>query len=155
MNKKELEAAVKAGADLSGANLRGADLRGANISRADLRGANLSGADLSGATLPDSWQLCPVGEFTGYKKVQGGAVLKLLIQGKATSSLVGRKCRTNKVKVVEVFGSTATEFRSQHDPSFLYRLGETVEVPDADFDNRVECTKGIHFFMTREEAENY
>ena len=79
----------------------------------------------------------------------------MLIQGKATSSLVGRKCRTNKATVVEVFGSTGTAFYSQRDPFFLYRLGEVVEVPDTDFDNRVECTKGIHFFMTREEAENY
>ena len=38
---KAVEAALKARADLQGANLRGANLRGAN-----LRGANLRGADL-------------------------------------------------------------------------------------------------------------
>jgi hypothetical protein len=42
---------LKAGADLSGANLYRADLYGANLSRADLYGADLSGADLSGADL--------------------------------------------------------------------------------------------------------
>ena len=51
-----LEAAVKSGANLSGADLRsanlsGADLRSANLSGANLSGANLSGADLSGADL--------------------------------------------------------------------------------------------------------
>jgi uncharacterized protein YjbI with pentapeptide repeats len=46
-----VEAAVKAEADLYGANLRGADLRGANLYRADLSGANLSGANLYGADL--------------------------------------------------------------------------------------------------------
>ena len=46
-----LEAAVKAKADLWGANLRGANLRGANLRGADLRGADLRGADLRGADL--------------------------------------------------------------------------------------------------------
>jgi hypothetical protein len=51
-----VEAAVKSGAnlygaDLSGANLSGANLYGADLSGADLSGANLSGADLSGANL--------------------------------------------------------------------------------------------------------
>ena len=51
-----IEAAVKSGAnlygaDLSGANLSRADLSGANLSRADLSGANLSRADLSRADL--------------------------------------------------------------------------------------------------------
>ena len=43
--------AVKARANLSGADLRGADLRGADLRDADLRDADLSGADLSGADL--------------------------------------------------------------------------------------------------------
>lgn len=54
-----LEAAVKAGANLSRADLRGANLRGA-----DLRGANLDGADLGGAKiLPGNsfFQLGPLG----------------------------------------------------------------------------------------------
>ena len=49
--KLTLEAAVKARADLFGANLSGANLSRANLSRADLSGANLSRADLSGADL--------------------------------------------------------------------------------------------------------
>ena len=54
--KITLQAAVKSGADLyganlSGANLHGADLRGANLHGANLSGANLHGADLRGADL--------------------------------------------------------------------------------------------------------
>ena len=44
--KITLQAAVK-----TGANLYGADLRGANLRGADLRGANLYGADLDGEKL--------------------------------------------------------------------------------------------------------
>jgi hypothetical protein len=46
-----VEAAWKAGANLSRANLSGADLSRANLSGANLSGANLSGANLSGANL--------------------------------------------------------------------------------------------------------
>jgi uncharacterized protein YjbI with pentapeptide repeats len=42
------------GADLGGANLGGADLHGANLGGADLGGANLGGADLHGANLRDA-----------------------------------------------------------------------------------------------------
>ena len=54
-----LELAIKAKADLSGANLyvadlSGADLSGANLSVAYLSVANLSGADLSGADLSEA-----------------------------------------------------------------------------------------------------
>jgi hypothetical protein len=49
--KAAVMAALKARADLRGANLYGADLRGANLYGADLRGANLHGADLHGADL--------------------------------------------------------------------------------------------------------
>ena len=45
------------GAYLRGANLRGANLRGAYLSGADLSGANLRGADLSGANLRDGVRL--------------------------------------------------------------------------------------------------
>ena len=46
-----VEAAVKNGANLTGADLRGADLTGANLRGADLTGADLRGADLTGANL--------------------------------------------------------------------------------------------------------
>ena len=46
-----VEAAVKSGADLYGANLSRANLYDANLSRANLYGADLSGADLYGADL--------------------------------------------------------------------------------------------------------
>ncbi len=57
--KLAVEAAVKAkadlrGADLRGAYLRGADLRDANLGGADLRGADLRDANLGGADLGDA-----------------------------------------------------------------------------------------------------
>jgi len=75
---------------------------------------------------------------------------------KRVSSLVGRKCRASEVKVIEAFGvEDGQEIRSTYDSNFLYRVGKKVSVEDFDDDIRVECTKGIHFFITRKEAEQY
>lgn len=55
----QLDAALRPGADLAGANIRarklcGADLRSACLIAADLRGSDLAGADLLGADLRDA-----------------------------------------------------------------------------------------------------
>ena len=156
------------GADLQGANLQGANLRGAYLLSADLRGANLRGANLRDAYLRDAYlqranllsadlrgaklphfQICPEeGSFVAYKKVDTG-VIKLEIPSKAkrTSSLIGRKCRAEYVRVLEGSGRSGR--------GGDYKEGEIVYPDSYDDDIRVECTNGIHFFMTRKEAEEY
>ena len=52
--RESVLAALKAGRNLSGADLRGADLRGAYLRGANLRGAYLSDANLRGANLLDA-----------------------------------------------------------------------------------------------------
>ena len=127
--------------------------------RADLYGADLRSANLGGADLGERSIVPEEGAFIGFKKVTSGVVLKLEIteDAKRTSSYVGRKCRTSKVRVLEAFHADEgqTEFRSKHDRGFVYRLGEVIEEPSFDGDPRVECTSGIHFFITRAEAEAY
>jgi hypothetical protein len=145
-----LSGAYLSRADLSRANLSGADLSGAYLTGANLSRANLSGADMSGAYLPN-FSICPEeGDFIGWKKVQGGVILKLLIpaSAKRTSSLVGRKCRAEFVIVLEGEGLSGWG-------DLLYKLGNTVHPDKYDPDIRVECTSGIHFFITRKEAEEY
>jgi hypothetical protein len=152
-------------ADLSNANLTGAtltraNLSNANLSDANLAGASLAGANLAGAILPDFKITPDTGVFTGWKKVSGNVILELEIIGERNSSLIGRKCRTNKAKVVEAYnrdGSICTEkeFESLYDRKFKYVVGETICEPEYDPDIRVEYTKGIHFFMTRKEVKGY
>lgn len=69
------------------------------------------------------------------------------------SHAFGRKCRAEFVEVLEVFGA---EFGvSSHDGKTEYRVGATV-YPDKFSDNwQEECESGIHFFITRIEADNY
>jgi hypothetical protein len=161
-----LSGANLSGANLSGANLSDADLSRANLSYADLFSANLSGANLSGACLYRAclyranlsganlphFQICPEeGDFIGWKKLSNKVVAKLLIPATAnrTSSLVGRKCRAEFVVVL------AGEGASSYDRSTKYIPGATVYPDEYDDDIRVECTSGIHFFITRKEAEEY
>ncbi len=177
LDGSEKEFATLSGADLRNANLRGADLgnanlgyanlryanlRGANLRGADLGNANLSGAYLTGANLTGTilphFQICPeVGFFRAFKKVNsvggGTHVIEIEIARSAlrTSSLIGRKCRASRVRVIP---GQKPGF-SFHDPNFKYEPGKEVFVEDFDGDIRVECTRGIHFYMTKREAAEY
>jgi hypothetical protein len=168
------------GADLSGANLKGANLYGANLEGADLYGANLSGANLSGANLKGAElyganlygaelygaeslskltkaQLSIVpqsGAFDGWKKCTDGVLVLVRIPAEAyRSNATGRKCRAEFVEVLEVIGAEVGI--SQHDGKTAYRKGETVRCDKWCEDRWQECAGGIHFFITREEAEAY
>ncbi|WP_333998256.1 pentapeptide repeat-containing protein [Burkholderia orbicola] len=148
------------GANLGGANLGDANLRGADLYGANLRGADLYGADLRGANLGDVknlvFQIIPEeGAFIGWKKLKGGVIAKLEIpaDAKRNSTPVGRKNRAEFVRVLELFG--AEEAVSQHDGETVYRVGEIVRPDSYNDDIRLECTNGIHFFITRAEAEAY
>ena len=151
-----LSGADLSGTHLSGADLSRADLSGADLSGADLSGADLSRADLSGANLKDvkglAFQIPQEGELVVWKAVTGG-VCKLRVppEAKRTATPVGRKCRAEWVEVLEAPENGA----GLHDKSVVYRAGGIVRPDKYDDDIRVECTHGIHFFLTKEEAEAY
>lgn len=42
-----------------------------------------------------------------------------------------------------------------YDNRTVYRVGKIIRPDLFDEDIRVECTNGIHFFITRKEAEEY
>jgi hypothetical protein len=152
------------GANLYGANLYGADLRSADLSGANLYGANLYGADLSGAKGADfaiaQTRIIPEGDLIVYKKVydkNGNPIIaKLLIPKEAKrSSAFGRKCRAEYADVLELPEGIIKAF-SHHDPNFVYKVGSRIcpTTPFSD-DWQEECAAGIHFFITRLEAEKY
>ena len=153
----DLSRADLSGADLSGANLSGADLSRADLSRADLSRADLYGANHAEAALAQT-VVCPEGDIIGWKKCQGGRLVKLLIPSDAKrSNASGRKCRAEYAKVLAILdgNESVDEARSQHNPGFIYRVGEMVH-PDAfDEDRWNECAPGIHYYITQAEAEAY
>jgi hypothetical protein len=149
-------------ADLNGANLSGANLNGANLSGANLNGANLNRANLNEANLPN-YMICPEeGSFIAWKALRG-FIAKIEVTGERTSTLVGRKCRASEVKVLAIYekgntlplGYTPKTLHSKHDSRFIYKIGETITPDSYNPDIRIECANGIHFFMTRKEAEEW
>ena len=154
------------GADLRGADLRGADLRDANLYGADLRGADLGGANLWSTDLSCVKNIffpmaCPEkGSFIAFKKA-GCYIIELFIPSNAKRcSATSRKCRCSKAKVISITTPSGdktniTEVHSNYDPNFIYKLGEYVEVKNFDDNRWNECSTGIHFFLTRQEAVNY
>ena len=155
----DLYGANLSGADLYGANLSGANLYRANLYRANLSGANLSGANLSGANNVSDLSaaqlsILPEGPIIGWKKCADNVIVKLLIPYKARkSNSTGRKCRADFVKVLQVFGAEVGV--STYDLKTLYRKGETVTCDKWNEDRWIECGGGIHFFLSRIEAESY
>ncbi len=153
-----LSGAVLRRAVLSGAVLRGADLRGAALSDAVLSGADLRGADLRGADLLPDFQIPQEGSLTVWKAVAGGiAKLEVPAEARRTACLINRKCRAEFVRTLEIIidGAHADTAQGRHDASVIYRVGEITQ-PDSYNDNpAVDCTHGIHFFLTRAEAERW
>jgi len=166
--RANLRGANLRGANLIEANLREAKLGGANLIEANLREAKLGGADLSYADLRYAknleWtdattRIIPDGDIVGWKKCREG-IVKLLIPAKAKrSNATGRKCRAEYAidKGHFTFDGKKTKavFTSQYDNGFKYEVGKVIKSPEWCEDRWQECAAGVHFFITRFEAENY
>lgn len=181
----DLQCEILTNADLRGADLRGSDLRGAYLQYADLRDAYLHDADFTGADLTGVKHNYPIacpesGSFIGYKKIRvatGGRVptafgwlccelktyiVKLQIPAKAKRcSATSRKCRCEYAKVLSItnLDGTKADVKSIVNDAYaspcIYTVGEYV-YPDSFNENRWnECSHGIHFFITRQEAMDY
>jgi len=145
----DLTRADLTGADLRGANLTDANLTGADLTRANLTGADLSGADLTGAT-GLAYQIPQEGELVVWKYTTGGPVkLRIPPEARRTASIVGRKCRAEFATVLEGEGDSTLDAAG---PTIHYAPGLTVRPDSYDPDPRVECSHGIHFYLTREEC---
>ena len=162
-------------ANLQSANLQYADLRSAYLSSADLRSANLSSADLSHADLSyadlsyadqNAGTLflsiaCPEeGSFIAYKKASGKIIKLMITEDAKRSSATTLKCRASKAQTISIENIDGTPYdqnfvSSDYDSSFIYRIGEVVEVTTFDEDRWNECAPGIHFFLSKELAKQY
>ncbi len=151
-----LSSANLCGANLCNANLRNADLYSADLRGAILRGADLGSADLCGAKVDPreiaKRQIMPAaGDLHVWKRLADGVICSLIIPDGTprVGGVIGRKCRARLAVVVDGKGVSA------HDGETQYAPGLTVIADNWDPDPLVECSGGIHFFLTREEAEDY
>ena len=152
-------------ADLSDAYLSGADLSGANLSDADLSGAYLSGANLKEVKYNETTAFfaltCPEeGEFIAWKRV-GKVIVKLRVPAEARrSSATTRTCRCEYAEVLALHNIDGTPYNGDKvvNKSYvetIYKVGEIVHPDSWDEDRWNECSHGIHFFITRDEAVRY
>ena len=165
-------------ADLCGANLCGANLYQANLYQADLCGADLRGANLYQADLRGTENIptyvCPLvcpeeGSFIGFKKAilfnsdipdKSHVIVKLkILENAKRSSATTRKCRCSEAEVISITSLNGnyslTKAFSSFNPEFIYEVGKIVAVDNFDENRWNECSTGIHFFITRDEAVNY
>ena len=165
-------------ADLCGANLCGANLYKANLYQADLCGADLRGANLYQADLRGTENIptyvCPLvcpeeGSFIGFKKAilfnsdipdKSHVIVKLkILENAKRSSATTRKCRCSEAEVISITSLNGnyslTKAFSSFNPEFIYEVGKIVAVDNFDENRWNECSTGIHFFITRDEAVNY
>lgn len=183
MNSDDLRKAQFEFVNFMGADLRRADLRGATFFNCNFNGALIANTLFDKETYDELFPLCcpEEGSFIGWKKVYCSCrstnprdyfntskfhmpvIVKLFIPAHAKrSSAAGRKCRCSEAVVMDIFckipeGLERIDdiFFSAFNTNFEYRIGETVKVNNFDNDRTHECAPGIHFFITRKEAENY
>lgn len=165
--RANLRGATLCGATLWGANLLGANLQEADLRGADLRGANLWRADLRGAinipaSIAANLSVCPEeGSFIGWKKCKKYIIKLKILNDAKRSSATTRKCRCSKAEVLDIQtldgghdGTTACGNFSYCNMT-IYKIGEIVYPDSFDEDRWNECSHGIHFFITRQEAVDY
>ena len=101
------------------------------------------------------------GDIIGWKKCKNNVIVKLLIpETSKRSHAFGRKCRASSVTVLEVYCHHSSQpclldGISLYDSSVIYRKGEVVSVVNFNEDFTIECSTGIHFYITRSEAEDH
>jgi len=171
LSSADLSSANLRSADLSSANLSSADLRYANLSSANLSSANLRSADLSSANLSSAnlrsadlkkfyhlFTIVPQeGSFIAWKSLNNGCIAKIEIPAKAkrVSHLASRKCRASYVKTLAIYDRNGNEIKEacgRHDNNTTYKVGRLTKPDKYDPSPLVDCSGGIHFFLTKEEA---
>lgn len=150
--------------DLSYANLTNANLNRTNLSGTSLIYTNLSGANLSYAiNIPfiPQCDICPSeGAFIGWKKIDGYIIKLQIPEDAKRSNCTTRKCRCDKALVLSIQNedgskSDLTEITNYKYHPTTYKIGEMVYADSFDKNRWKECSHGIHFFITRQEAVEY
>jgi len=151
---------TKLDANLYWSNFAGAEFRGISVdSYTNLEGVNLFNVSFVHIS-PHSYY--PTGriiseDIYGYKKCEDkeghSIIVKLKIpRGAIVFSINGRKCRTNQAEVISIEGADRAYSQFNH---ISYYVGDKFFIYNFDCQYNVECGEGIHFFMTKKEAEQY
>ena len=141
------------------ANLRDADLRDADLRYANLRGANLCRADLRDANhnyLTVGVHEAPRGALVAWKKVRDKIVKLRIPEDARRSCATTRKHRSECVYVLDILGACKDDVTSSYNGiEAVYSIGKRTYCHEWDENRWNECSGGIHWFLTKEEAESW
>lgn len=151
--------------DMTNGDFREAKFVNGGIYSSVLTEGNFNEVDFRGVKVNTSTigyvMACPSeGSYIGWKKC-GEYIVKMLVTEDAMrSSATTRKCRCSKAKVLEIqtmdgHKSNKRVVYSSYCTSFKYEVGKEVSVSDFDTNRWIECSKGIHHFVSREDAVFY
>jgi len=148
LENANLENAYLENVYLENANLKNANLKNANLENVYLENAYLENANFYNLSCPEE------GAFIGWKKANDKIIKLRITENALRSSATSYKCRCSEALVLEIEDGLK-EIVSDHDKNFIYKVGEIVKADDFNPDRWVECGKGIHFFMNKQNAINY
>lgn len=155
--------------NFSNANFVGCNFHGARFSNCNFRGTrsyddcNFRDALFDNIETNESTRMgipmtCPdTGSFIGWKAGRNYIIKLGIPEDAERSSSNSRKCRCSKAKVLNIQSLTDETILHDEDVSYrvgglIYRVGEMVYPDEWDPNRWNECSHGIHFFLTREEA---
>lgn len=169
--KSDLTNATLYGAEATSCNFIENNLNNTNLSKSNLyrsvfinnnlTNTNFTNSELQYTTLPPeaianetlaNRSIVGEDDLIGYKKLHNSEICKLLIpkEAKRFGGYLSRKCRAEYAVVIEGSGESG-----YWEKGLNYKKGEIVKPHFFDPNPFKECSGGIHFFLTREEAENY
>lgn len=154
--------------DLSGADFEHARLYDIKIHHSDLYYADLRTANMSNVRYDESTPFlamqCPEeGSFVGWKAAVSEdksmyVILKVLIPDDALrTSGTGRQCMASKITVLDIQDIEGNSLQEKsalnlYDFKYEYKKGETAAAKYYSGNRWDNSEKGIHFWITREEA---
>ncbi len=156
-------------AHFENANLTGADLRWtknsywAYFQEADMKETEIEGSPINDEAVEGAKNLfipmvCPEeGSFIAWKKCRDGKVAKIMVPENALRTGGSRyTCRASEILILDIFDgkNSCDEAISIRDKDKIYHKGEHV-IDEELFDSSLlHSGTGIHFFITRAEAES-
>ena len=101
----------------------------------------------------------PKFEVIAYKVLKDDKIATLQILSRWVEDIDTGKCKCSKAKVLHItdlkYGFIYNKGTSLYDDKFIYEVNKIVNVPIPVLDYNQVCSKGIHFFLTKEGAINY
>jgi len=107
------------------------------------------------------WILPEHGSFEAWKKLADKCIAKILIPAKAkrTSNLKNRKCRAEYVKTLAIWDKDGNKIKEgvngTHEKKIKYTVGKITKADKFDDSVFEDCSPGIHFFLTKQEAQDW